>query len=132
MPWKWYADPEAIFWTLGLLGALIGPLFGILIADYYAVRKQKVNVDALFTMEESGEYFYERGYNPAAVKAVIFSGAISISSVVIPKLFDVLTWLPDYSWFLGCGVGYVSYYVLAKQANVAGMNDVVAVPKATV
>ena len=123
MPWKWYADPEAIFWTLGLLGALIGPLFGILIADYYAVRKQKVDVDALFTMEEDGEYFYQRGYNPAAVKAVIFSGAISIASVVIPKLSGELSWLPQYSWFLGCAVGYASYYVLAKQANVAGMND---------
>ena len=41
---------DAIFYTLGILGALIGPLFGILIADFYMVRNQKVIVDDLFTM----------------------------------------------------------------------------------
>ena len=73
-PWNWYSDPDAIFWTLGMLGALIGPLFGILIADYYLIRDQKVVVDDLFTLEESGSYYYSRGYNPAAVIAVIVSG----------------------------------------------------------
>jgi NCS1 family nucleobase:cation symporter-1 len=113
-PWNWYNDPDAIFWTLGLLGALIGPLFGILIADYYLVRKQHVVVDDLFTLEEDGEYWYTRGYNPAAVKAVILSGALAILSVVVPKLGDVLTWLPDYSWFFGCGLGFTSYLILAR------------------
>jgi len=122
-PWNWYADPDAIFWTLGLLGALIGPLFGILIADYYAIRKQTVIVDDLFTLDESGEYYYERGYNPAAVISVIIAGIISILTVVIPKLADVVTWLPDYSWFVGCGLGYAIYYVLAIQMNVAGSAD---------
>ncbi|MDO9355162.1 MAG: cytosine permease, partial [Solirubrobacteraceae bacterium] len=128
-PWNWYSDPEAIFWTLGMLGALIGPLFGILIADYYVIRKQKVDVDALFTLSPEGEYFYSKGYNMAAVKAVIFAGAISIASVVIPKLGDVVTWLPDYSWFIGCGVGFAAYYVLALRANVAGSADAKAAEK---
>ncbi len=122
-PWNWYSNPDAIFWTLGMLGALIGPLFGILIADYYVVRKQQVIVDDLFTMKESGAYWYSGGYNPAAVYAVVLSGVISILSVVIPKLADVVTWLPDYSWFLGCAVGFVSYYALALRFNVAGIAD---------
>ncbi|MET0929541.1 MAG: NCS1 family nucleobase:cation symporter-1 [Aeromicrobium sp.] len=122
-PWNWYSDPDAIFWTLGLLGALIGPLFGILIADYYIIRKQHVIVDDLFTLDENGEYFYTKGYNPAAVYAVVLSGAVAILSVVIPKLADVVTWLPDYSWFLGCGLGFVSYWLLAMRMNVAGAAD---------
>jgi NCS1 family nucleobase:cation symporter-1 len=122
-PWNWYSDPDAIFWTLGLLGALIGPLFGILIADYYIIRKQHVIVDDLFTLDENGEYFYTKGYNPAAVYAVVLSGAVAILSVVIPKLVDVVTWLPDYSWFLGCGLGFVSYWLLAMRMNVAGAAD---------
>ncbi|MEH3055449.1 MAG: NCS1 family nucleobase:cation symporter-1 [Patulibacter minatonensis] len=119
-PWNWYSNADAIFWTLGMLGALIGPLFGILIADYYLVRKQKVVVDDLFTLSPGGEYWYQNGYNPAAVQAVVFSGFISILSVVIPKLADVVTWLPDYSWFLGCAVGFASYYTLALRYDVAG------------
>jgi len=125
-PWNWYDDPDAIFWTLGLLGALIGPLFGILIADYYVIRQQKVVVDDLFTLDASGQYFYTKGYNLPAVYSVIFSGVVAIASVVIPKLADVITWLPDYSWFLGCGLGFVSYYVLAIRANVAGSADALA------
>jgi NCS1 family nucleobase:cation symporter-1 len=119
-PWNWYSDPDAIFWTLGILGALIGPLFGILIADYYIVRRQQVTVDDLYTLDEDGQYYYTNGYNPAAVYAVAIAGLLSIASVVIPKLGDVATWLPDYSWFLGCGLGFAIYLGLAKAMNVAG------------
>jgi nucleobase:cation symporter-1, NCS1 family len=122
-PWNWYDNPDAIFWTLGILGALIGPLFGILIADYYLIREQKVVVDDLFTLDEDGEYYYAKGYNPAAVISVVVSGVIAILSVVIPKLADVVTWLPDYSWFLGCGLGFGLYYLLAMNLNVAGVAD---------
>ena len=38
--------------------------------------------------------------------------------MLIPKLGDVVTWLPDYSWFLGCGLGFVTYYFLAKAMGV--------------
>ncbi len=122
-PWNWYSNPDAIFWTLGMLGALIGPLFGILIADFYLIRDQKVVVDDLFTLEESGSYYYSRGYNPAAVIAVVVSGLLAITSVLIPKLGDVVTWLPDYSWFLGCALGFVTYYFLAKSMGVGAHLD---------
>jgi NCS1 family nucleobase:cation symporter-1 len=127
-PWNWYNDPDAIFWTLGILGALIGPLFGILIADYYLVRKQHVVVDDLFTLEEDGEYWYSKGYNPAAVKAVVISGALAILSVVIPKLGDVLTWVPDYSWFLGCGLGFTSYLLFARMQGLSPTPAAVEAP----
>lgn len=122
-PWNWYSNDDAIFWTLGILGALIGPLFGILIADYYSIRRQTIVVDELFTMSEEGEYWYSKGYNPAAVKAVIISGVISVGSVVLPKVADILTWLPSYSWFVGCAAGYVAYIVLARAQNVAGSGE---------
>jgi NCS1 family nucleobase:cation symporter-1 len=122
-PWNWYNNADAIFWTLGILGALIGPLFGILIADYYLVRNQRVVVDDLFTMDEGGEYWYSSGYNPAAIYAVLVSGVASILSVLIPKLFGVITWLPDYSWFLGCALGFVTYLVFARRRNVAGSGE---------
>ncbi|MET0656269.1 MAG: hypothetical protein ABWY94_11925 [Pseudoxanthomonas sp.] len=54
---------------------------------------------------------------------MVFAGVVAILSVVVPKLADVVTWLPDYSWFLGCGLGFASYYVLAIRANVAGSAD---------
>ena len=144
-PWNWYDDPDAIFWTLGLLGGLIGPLFGILIADYYIIRKQKIVVDDLFTLDEQGQYFYTKGFNMPAVYAVVTSGVLALISVIVPKLGqDIdslpgwldwmswsgrhLGWLPDYSWFLGCALGFVTYYVLAIRSNVAGSADALAAP----
>ncbi|SDS74575.1 nucleobase:cation symporter-1, NCS1 family [Nocardioides scoriae] len=126
-PWNWYSNPDAIFWTLGMLGALIGPLFGILIADYYVIRKQHVVVDDLFTLDEGGRYYYSRGYNPAAVVSVVVSGVLAIVSVVVPKLGGVVTWLPDYSWFLGCALGFATYVVLARRMGV-GEVEATAVP----
>ena len=109
-------------------GALIGPLFGILIADYYLVRNQHVVVDDLFTLEEDGAYYYSKGYNPAAVLTVAVTGGIAVLSVVVPKLTGVLTWLPDYSWFLGCGLGFLVYLGLA---SVYGVDRAAAAARAT-
>ncbi|WP_134765336.1 NCS1 family nucleobase:cation symporter-1 [Nocardioides sp. 1609] len=125
-PWNWYSDPDAIFWTLGILGALIGPLFGILIADYYLVRKQVIVVDDLYTLDEDGAYYYTKGYNPAAVKAVLAAGVVSVLSVVVPKLAGVVTWLPDYSWFLGCGLGLGLYFLLARAQGLVAPESVEA------
>jgi NCS1 family nucleobase:cation symporter-1 len=116
-PWNWYDNANAIFWTLGLLGALIGPLFGILIADYYLIRGQKIVLDDLFTLDADGAYYYTKGYNPAAIKAVVVSGTISLASVIVPKVGDVLTRLPQYGWFVGCGVGFLSYWLIARSAK---------------
>src|SRR3982751_5411072 len=63
-PWNLYGNPEVIHYTLETLGAFIGPLFGVLIADFYLIRKQKIVVDDLFTMSETGNYWYTGGYNP--------------------------------------------------------------------
>ena len=120
-PWNWYSNATAIHYTLGLLGALIGPLFGILIAGYYLVSKQRVWVDDMFTMSERGRYWFKNGYNPNAVAATIIGGVPAVLSVMIPKLVLDLgltthdaTWIGSYSWFLGCGLGFVSFWWLER------------------
>jgi NCS1 family nucleobase:cation symporter-1 len=112
-PWNWYANDAAIHYTLGVLGALIGPLFGVLIADYFLIRKEHVVVDDLFSMSPTGRYWYRNGYNPDAVTATAIAGAVSIASVILPKLVDSALWISDYSWFIGCGIGFSAYYLLA-------------------
>lgn len=112
-PWNWYANDDAIQYTLGVLGALIGPLFGVLIADYFLIRREHVVVDDLFSMSETGRYWYKNGYNPDAVAATAIAGAISIASVLIPKVTGDASWVPNYSWFIGCGIGFAVYYLMA-------------------
>jgi NCS1 family nucleobase:cation symporter-1 len=118
-PWNWYNNDTAIHYTLGILGALIGPLFGILIADFYLIRKQKLVVDDMFTLDEDGEYHYRNGYNPVAIQSVIAAGLVSVASVLLPRWIGTALWISDYSWFIGCGIGFAVYTVLARRAGVA-------------
>ncbi|MGX1774257.1 NCS1 family nucleobase:cation symporter-1 [Nocardia brasiliensis] len=115
-PWNLYNNPEVIHYTLEVLGAFIGPLFGVLIADYYLVRKQHVVVDDLFSMAESGTYWYRGGYNPAAVLATAV-GALAAVFPVLAKNITGMSTAAQYSWFIGCGLGFVVYYLLATRTK---------------
>ncbi len=114
-PWNWYGNPDAIHYTLGVLGALIGPLFGILIAGYYVISRQFVDVDAMFTMSPGGRYYFSKGYNPNAIYAILASGIPAILSVIVPKLIGSGLWIADYSWFIGCGLGFVAFIAFERR-----------------
>jgi NCS1 family nucleobase:cation symporter-1 len=113
-PWNLYKSPETIHYTLDTLGAFIGPLFGVLIAHYYLVQKQKVVIDDLFSMDEKGVYHYTKGFNPSAVWATAVAAVVAISCVFVPGMNKAT----DYSWFIGCGLGLAVYYLLATRAGV--------------
>ncbi|MEU1962423.1 NCS1 family nucleobase:cation symporter-1 [Nocardia sp. NPDC019304] len=116
-PWNLYNNPEVIHYTLEVLGAFIGPLFGVLIADYYLVRKQRVAVDELFTMSSGGRYWYRGGYNPAAVIATAIGALVAVVPVLAKDVTGMYT-AAQYSWFIGCGLGFAAYYPLATRRAV--------------
>jgi NCS1 family nucleobase:cation symporter-1 len=115
-PWNWYDNAHAIDYTLGLLGALIGPLFGVLIAGYYLVSRQRVWVDELYTRSPRGRYWFRNGYNPNAIRATAIGGVPAIASVLIPAAAPGLDvgWISDYSWFIGCGLGFLVFLILER------------------
>jgi NCS1 family nucleobase:cation symporter-1 len=117
-PWNLYNNPDVIHYTLETLGAFIGPLFGVLIADYYLVRKQKVVVDDLFTMSPEGRYFYRKGYNPPAIIATAIGAAVAMVPVLWTNGPGMAT-TAQYSWFIGMALGLVVYRVLAPRMHVA-------------
>jgi nucleobase:cation symporter-1, NCS1 family len=110
-PWNLYNNPVVIHYTLDVLGAFIGPLFGILIADYYLVRKQEVKVDDLYTLEPSGKYWYTNGYNRIAIYAMVPSALIPLACVLVPTLQAAA----NYAWFIGMGIGLISYTLLSRK-----------------
>jgi len=130
-PWNLYKNPDVIHYTLETLGAFIGPLFGVLIADYYLIRRQRVAVDDLFTMSPRGRYWYRNGYNPAAVIATAAGAAIAM----VPVLWTGGPGMKDtaqYSWFIGMGLGFIVYYVLAPYFRVAQSSRVAETAPVTV
>lgn len=119
-PWNWYDNATAIDYTLGLLGALIGPLFGVLICGYYFVSRQRVWVDDLYTKSPAGRYWFKNGYNPNAIWAVVAGGVPAVLAVLIPTAVPSLNvgWISDYSWFIGCGLGFAAFWWLEKRSPV--------------
>jgi cytosine/uracil/thiamine/allantoin permease len=115
-PWNWYDNATAIDYTLSLLGALIGPLFGVLICGYYVVAKQRVWVDDLYTRSPAGRYWFKNGWNPNAIWAVVIGGVPAVVATVIPTAAKSLGvgWISDYSWFIGCGLGFVAFWYLER------------------
>ena len=113
-PWNLFNNPEVIHYTIDILGAFIGPLFGILIADYYFVKKQNIVVDDLYTLDSKGNYWYKNGYNYNAIYALIPSAIIPILCVLLPQ-WHVLA---NFSWFIGMFLGLLTYSVISMRSPV--------------
>ncbi|GAA3141302.1 hypothetical protein GCM10020001_075100 [Nonomuraea salmonea] len=79
--------------------------------------RQRVSVDEMFTMDPGGRYWFSKGYNPNAVWATVAAGVPAIASVLVPKWITVveLAWLADFSWFIGCGIGFVAMVLLERR-----------------
>ncbi|MBY0176714.1 NCS1 family nucleobase:cation symporter-1 [Curtobacterium herbarum] len=122
-PWNWYGNDQAILYTLGVLGALIGPLFGILIAGYYIVGKQRVAVDDMYSKDPAGRYWYRKGFNPNAIWTLVTTGAVSVASAVLPPALGVVPWLSSYSWFIGCGLGLIVFWALERRSPAMPLLD---------
>ncbi|MGN2483222.1 NCS1 family nucleobase:cation symporter-1 [Acinetobacter calcoaceticus] len=107
-PWNLFNNPQVIHYTIDILGAFIGPLFGVLLADFYLVKKQKIVVDDLYTLDPKGLYWYKNGYNRSAFYALIPASLIPVLCVLLPQLSA----LANFTWFIGMGLGFVIYRFL--------------------
>ncbi|WP_369134224.1 NCS1 family nucleobase:cation symporter-1 [Modestobacter sp. I12A-02662] len=113
LPWNLYNSPAVILYFLGGLGAFLGPLFGIVMADYWLLRRQRINVPDLYTFETSGEYWYRNGVNTRAILALIPSAAIAMVFAFVEGLGTFAA----FSWFIAAGLGAVIYYVIADRTR---------------
>ena len=116
-PWKLLATPDAyIFgWLVGYSG-LLGPVAGIMVADYFLIRGTELDVNSLYHRE--GSYYYAKGINPRAIVAL----ALGIGIALIGLFFEPLHFLYDYAWFVGfftAGGVYVALMKLAAPAGIA-------------
>ncbi|CAH0242504.1 putative allantoin permease [Arthrobacter sp. Bi83] len=111
LPWNLYNNPLVIVYFLGGLGALLGPLFGVVMADYWLLRRGKVNVPELYSDHPRGAYFYKKGVNPKAIAALLPASAIAILIAFVPALEAAA----PFAWFFGAGVGALTYYLAADR-----------------
>jgi NCS1 family nucleobase:cation symporter-1 len=120
MPWKLVADPEGyIFTWLVAYSALLGPIGGILIADYFGWRKGKLDLVALYDLE--GEYRYTKGFSWVAMVALVAGVLPSLPGFlvqvkVVPEGAVSAFWvgLYHYTWFVGFGLAF-GVYLLGRK-----------------
>ncbi|MFJ5113306.1 NCS1 family nucleobase:cation symporter-1 [Streptomyces sp. NPDC088551] len=120
MPWKLTATPELyIFTWLGLVGGLLGTVAGILIADYWIIRRTVLDLADLY--RPGGRYWYRNGWNPRAVLAFVAGGVLAVGGShsapgkgPFPEdgLIPFLKPLADYGWAVGLVVSLALYVAL--------------------
>lgn len=113
LPWNLYDNPTVIVYFLGVLGALLGPLFGIVMADYWLVRRGRIDVPALYTDEPDGAYHYRRGVNVRAVAVFVPSAAVAVAAGFVPAM-DAIA---PFSWFLGATLAAVLTVLVAPRGG---------------
>lgn len=115
MPWKLLADPTGyIFtWLIGY-SALLGPIAGIVLVDYFIIRRTVLNLDGLY--QRHGEYSYSHGYNPKAIIAFVLGVLPNIPGFLVQikvcnpdSAFAFFVPLYHYAWFIGLFIAGISY-----------------------
>ena len=120
-PWKLMADPNGyIFTWLIAYSSLLGPVGGIMIADYFFIRKQQLQLDDLYS--HKGLYQYKNGFNSVAIIALVFGilpnvpGFLLQVKVISATAFpEWISHLYNYAWFVGFGVSGLVYLALMRK-----------------
>jgi NCS1 family nucleobase:cation symporter-1 len=112
MPWKLLHDfGSYIFgWLVGC-SALLGPIAGIMICDYYLVRRRTLLLDDLY--RRGGAYEYRHGFNPKAIIALAAGMAMALIGLAVPAL----RWIYDYAWFVGFLISAFIYWLLMPRTR---------------
>lgn len=99
MPWKILESPGNFFTFFTIYGGALGPIVGIMLCDYWVLRRGQLEVRDLYKSE--GVYTYYRGWNPASFIAL----GVGIGAAMLNT---------DYAWVIGLPVGFVVYWVIMK------------------
>lgn len=120
-PWKLMADPTGyIFTWLVAYSSLLGAVGGILIADYFVIRKTQLNLVALY--EKNSVYWYHKGFNMRAIIALVAGIAPCVPGFLgtIKAMNVAQGWITayHYAWFISFGVAFMVYVVLMPSVKV--------------
>jgi NCS1 family nucleobase:cation symporter-1 len=121
-PWKLMADPNGyIFTWLIAYSSLLGPIGGILITDYFLIRKKELVLNELY--QHNGRYGYTNGYNLTAIIALLagiipnIPGFLVNVRLIHEDIFPAwLNGLYHYAWFVGFFVSAFIYWIMTKKS----------------
>jgi nucleobase:cation symporter-1, NCS1 family len=114
MPWRLLATAGTyVYGWLGTSSDLLGPVAGILIAEYWLVRRTELDVEDLY--RANGPYWYIHGFNPIAVISLF----VGIGAALIGRVLPAFQLLSDFGWVTGFFVGAGIYAMLSASRQMS-------------
>ena len=112
----------SIFWLtilsqIGILsfidtfGAFFGPLFGLIVADYYLIQKENLSNKDLYSNDKESSYYYSSGWHIKGIYSLVIGFIFSASTIWNINLM----FLQSYAWIIGAFTSWITYYLLAKK-----------------
>jgi len=98
-----------MFPFVNTLGAILAPVYGIMIVDYYVIKNQRLDVNQLFSTKKGGKYYYNDGWNQKAFVAWAIAGVFSVLTVWHPSLSG----LGGYAWIIGAALGTILHLMMS-------------------
>ena len=111
-----------IFWLpllsqIGILafvdtfGSFFGPLFGVMVVDYYVIKESNLYNEDIFSLEENSLYFYSNGWHVKAIYSLCLGFVFAASTIWNESLMNV----QSYSWIIGASISSLTYFLLANK-----------------
>ena len=111
--WVSVISQMGIFPFVNTLGAILAPVYGIMIVDYYLIKKQNLDIQDLFSTDPSGKYYYNGGWNVRALIALAIAAVFAIATVWHPSLSD----LAGFGWIIGAALGGLLHYIMSVRMS---------------
>ena len=96
---------------IDIIGSIFGPVFGVVIADYFTIKNSEINNKDIFSINKSSLYYYSNGWQLKGLYSVIIGFIFSASTI----LNNNLQFLEIFSWIIGGIVSFIVYYLLASK-----------------
>ncbi len=109
--WLIFLSQVGVLSYIDTIGALFGPLFGLMVADFYMIKKGKLENKDIYSLETSGTYYYSGGWHLKGVYSLLLGFIFSASTIWNTNLM----FLQSYSWIIGAFVTAFVYYLLARE-----------------
>jgi NCS1 family nucleobase:cation symporter-1 len=107
--WVSFISKVGMFPFVNTLGAILAPVYGIMIVDYYVIKKGRLDINQLFSTKKGGKYYYDDGWNQKAFVAWTIAGVFSVLTVWHPALSG----LGGYAWIIGAALGTVLHLIMS-------------------
>ena len=109
--WLTFLSQIGILSFIDTFGAFFGPLFGVIITDYYLIKKSSLSNKDIYSVEVDSAYYYSKGWHIKATYSLILGFIFSASTIWNVNLM----FLQSYAWIIGAIVTSITYYLLAKE-----------------